>query len=76
MPPCASIHEAEDGKTCVEYYRPSSLFGQFGHERLTGGRRRWTGSWRTLIGDGGLVRRPAPRHDDARPSLGLVAGAD
>lgn len=27
------IYEAEDGKTCVEYDLPSSLFGQFGDER-------------------------------------------
>jgi uncharacterized protein (DUF302 family) len=26
------IYEAEDGKTCLEYDRPSSLFGQFGDE--------------------------------------------
>ena len=25
------IYENEDGKTCVEYDRPSSLFGQFGN---------------------------------------------
>jgi hypothetical protein len=24
------IYENEEGKTCVEYDRPSSLFGQFG----------------------------------------------
>ena len=24
------IYEADDGKTCIEYDRPSSLFGQFG----------------------------------------------
>jgi uncharacterized protein (DUF302 family) len=28
------IYEDEDGKTCVEYDRPSSLFGQFGDERV------------------------------------------
>jgi len=28
------IYETEDGKTCVEYDRPSSLFGQFGDERV------------------------------------------
>jgi uncharacterized protein (DUF302 family) len=28
------IYEPEDGKTCVEYDRPSSLFGQFGDERV------------------------------------------
>jgi uncharacterized protein (DUF302 family) len=29
------IYEAEDGKTCIEYDRPSSLFGQFGDERVS-----------------------------------------
>ena len=28
------IYEAEEGKTCVEYDLPSSLFGQFGDERV------------------------------------------
>jgi uncharacterized protein (DUF302 family) len=28
------IYEAGDGKTCIEYDRPSSLFGQFGDERV------------------------------------------
>ena len=28
------IYENEEGKTCVEYDRPSSLFGQFGDERV------------------------------------------
>lgn len=28
------IYENEEGKTCVEYDRPSSLFGQFGDERI------------------------------------------
>jgi uncharacterized protein (DUF302 family) len=28
------IYEDEDGRTCVEYDRPSSLFGQFGDERV------------------------------------------
>ena len=28
------IYEDEEGKTCVEYDRPSSLFGQFGDERV------------------------------------------
>lgn len=28
------IYEDEDGKTCVEYDRPSSLFRQFGDERV------------------------------------------
>ncbi len=28
------IYENEDGKTCVEYDKPSSLFGQFGNERI------------------------------------------
>jgi hypothetical protein len=26
------MYEADDGKTCIEYDRPSSLFGQFGDE--------------------------------------------
>jgi uncharacterized protein (DUF302 family) len=30
----ALIYEAEDGRTCIEYDRPSSLFGQFGDERV------------------------------------------
>ena len=25
----------EDGRTCIEYDRPSSLFGQFGDERVS-----------------------------------------
>ena len=29
------IYEDEAGKTCVEYDKPSSLFGQFGNERIT-----------------------------------------
>jgi uncharacterized protein (DUF302 family) len=29
------IYEDEKGKTCLEYDRPSSLFGQFGNERIT-----------------------------------------
>ena len=28
------IYEDEQGKTCVEYDRPSSLFGQFGSDRI------------------------------------------
>jgi uncharacterized protein (DUF302 family) len=28
------IYEADDGKTCIEYDRASSLFGQFGDERV------------------------------------------
>src|SRR5262249_11236761 len=28
------IYEAEDGRTCIVYDRPSSLFGQFGDERV------------------------------------------
>ena len=28
------IYESEDGKTCVEYDLPSSLFGQFGDEHV------------------------------------------
>jgi uncharacterized protein (DUF302 family) len=29
------IYENEQGKTCVEYDRPSSLFGQFGNPKVT-----------------------------------------
>jgi uncharacterized protein (DUF302 family) len=29
------IYEDEDGKTCVEYDKPSSLFGQFGDDRIS-----------------------------------------
>jgi uncharacterized protein (DUF302 family) len=29
------IYEDEEGKTCVEYDRPSSLFGQFGDDRIS-----------------------------------------
>ena len=29
------IYENEAGKTCVEYDRPSSLFGQFGNDRIS-----------------------------------------
>lgn len=28
------IYETDEGKTCVEYDRPSSLFGQFGNDRI------------------------------------------
>jgi uncharacterized protein (DUF302 family) len=28
------IYENEEGRTCVEYDRPSSLFGQFGNDRI------------------------------------------
>ena len=29
------VYEADDGRTCIEYDRPSSLFGQFGNERVS-----------------------------------------
>jgi uncharacterized protein (DUF302 family) len=29
------LYENEEGKTCVEYDRPSSLFGQFGNAKVT-----------------------------------------
>jgi uncharacterized protein (DUF302 family) len=29
------IYENAEGKACVEYDRPSSLFGQFGDDRIT-----------------------------------------
>jgi len=29
------IYENDEGKTCVEYDRPSSLFGQFGNDRIS-----------------------------------------
>jgi hypothetical protein len=29
------IYENDQGKTCVEYDRPSSLFGQFGNAKVT-----------------------------------------
>jgi uncharacterized protein (DUF302 family) len=29
------IYEKQDGKTCVEYDKPSSLFGQFGNAKVT-----------------------------------------
>ena len=29
------VYEDEEGKTCLEYDRPSSLFGQFGDERIS-----------------------------------------
>jgi uncharacterized protein (DUF302 family) len=29
------IYENQEGKTCVEYDRPSSLFGQFGNDRIS-----------------------------------------
>jgi uncharacterized protein (DUF302 family) len=29
------IYENEEGKTCVEYDKPSALFGQFGNERIS-----------------------------------------
>jgi uncharacterized protein (DUF302 family) len=29
------IYESDEGKTCVEYDRPSSLFGQFGNDRIS-----------------------------------------
>ena len=29
------IYENDEGKTCVEYDKPSSLFGQFGNERIS-----------------------------------------
>jgi uncharacterized protein (DUF302 family) len=29
------LYENEEGKTCVEYDRPSSLFGQFGNDRIS-----------------------------------------
>jgi uncharacterized protein (DUF302 family) len=28
------IYEDDNGKTCIEYDRPSSLFGQFGDEKV------------------------------------------
>ncbi len=29
------LYQNEEGKTCVEYDRPTSLFGQFGHAEIT-----------------------------------------
>ena len=29
------LYENEEGKTCLEYDRPSSLFGQFQNERIS-----------------------------------------
>ena len=29
------VYEDERGKTCLEYDRPSSLFGQFGDDRIS-----------------------------------------
>ena len=29
------LYENEEGKTCVEYDKPSSLFGQFGNAEIT-----------------------------------------
>ena len=29
------VYETDEGKTCVEYDKPSSLFGQFGNSRVT-----------------------------------------
>jgi uncharacterized protein (DUF302 family) len=29
------LYESEAGKTCVEYDKPSSLFGQFANDRIT-----------------------------------------
>jgi uncharacterized protein (DUF302 family) len=29
------IYETDEGKTCVEYDKPSSLFGQFGNDRIS-----------------------------------------
>jgi uncharacterized protein (DUF302 family) len=29
------VYENEEGKTCLEYDKPSSLFGQFGNEQIT-----------------------------------------
>jgi uncharacterized protein (DUF302 family) len=29
------VYENDEGKTCVEYDRPSSLFGQFGNDRIS-----------------------------------------
>jgi uncharacterized protein (DUF302 family) len=29
------IYESEEGKTCLEYDRPSSIFGQFGNDRIS-----------------------------------------
>jgi uncharacterized protein (DUF302 family) len=29
------LYENDEGKTCVEYDKPSSLFGQFGNAKVT-----------------------------------------
>ena len=29
------LYESEEGKTCLEYDKPSSLFGQFGNDRIS-----------------------------------------
>ena len=29
------VYETDEGKTCVEYDKPSSLFGQYGNERIS-----------------------------------------
>jgi uncharacterized protein (DUF302 family) len=34
-PPSVLIYENDEGKTCAEYDRPSSLFGQFGNDRIS-----------------------------------------
>ena len=41
------IYENEEGKTCVEYDKPSSLFGQFNDDRIAPSPPCSTGSWRT-----------------------------
>ena len=41
------VYEDDRGRTCLEYDKPSSLFGQFNDDRIASVAGVWTGSWRT-----------------------------
>ncbi|MGH8580679.1 MAG: DUF302 domain-containing protein [Gammaproteobacteria bacterium] len=65
------IYEDDGGKTCIEYDRPSSLFGQFGDTRVTRRRPRSTANsptWRQ--------RRCAEGLSQAQHELRALAASD
>lgn len=56
------IYENEEGKTCVEYDQPSSLFGQFGDDRIRPTAAMLDTKLEALVGDSDsiTVKRETP----------------
>src|SRR5215467_4727888 len=52
------VYEDEGGKTCVEYDRPSSLFGQFGNASVTDVATMLDGKLEQLVAE--AIRYPRP----------------